>query len=84
MCSLHKKYKFEIGGNGWKKNFNLPDGSYFIKHISDYFKKILKKYDKTYEKNDPGVYIYADKPRNRITFMIRDRYYLKLLTRETM
>ena len=84
ICSVLKNNKFEIGGNGWKKDFDLPDGSYSVKDISDYFKEVFKKYDKTYDKDNPGVYIYADKVRNRIDFMIHNRYYLKLLTRETM
>ena len=64
------------------EEFELPDGSYSISDIQDYFEYILKKHgEKT---ADPSTRIYTNKIENRITFKIKTGYYLELLTPETM
>ena len=60
----------------------MPDGSYFVSDIQDYFEDILKKHGENSDK--PSVQIYANKIENRITFKIKDGYSLELLTSETM
>ena len=62
--------------------FKLPDGSYSISHIQDYFEYILKKHgEKTV---NPSIRTYTNNIENRITFKIKTGYYLERLTPETM
>ena len=67
----------------WNKEFELPDGSYSISDIQDYFEYILKKGgEKTV---NLSIKIYVNKIENRIfTFKVKKGYYLELLTRETV
>ena len=60
----------------------MPDGSYSVSNIQDYFKYILKKHGENIDK--PSVQIYVNKIKNRVTFKIKDGYSLGLLTPETM
>ena len=60
----------------------MPDGSYSVSDIQDYFEYILKKHGEDIDK--PSVQIYVNKVENRVTFKIKDRYSLELLTSETM
>ena len=62
--------------------FELPDGSYSVSDIQDYFEYILKKYSESID--DPPIEIFVSKNENRITFKIKNVYYLELLTPETM
>ena len=39
----HKNNKFKISAPTWNEKFQLPDGSYSVSDIPDYFKYILKK-----------------------------------------
>ena len=64
------------------EKFKLPNGSYSISNIQDYFEYILKKYgEKTV---DPSIKIYVNKIENKITFGIKIGCYLELLTPEIM
>ena len=74
--------KFKISAPTWNDEFELPDGSYSISDIQDYFEYILKKHGENIDK--PSVQIYVNKIENRITFKIKDGYSLELLTPETM
>ena len=60
----------------------MPDGSYSISNIQDYFEYILKKYRENIDNS--SVQIYVNKIENRITFKIKDGCSLELLTPETM
>ena len=60
----------------------MPDGSYSIPDIQDYFKYILKKHSESVD--NPSIRIYVNKIENRITFKIKNGFYLELLTPETM
>ena len=73
--------KFKISTPTWSEEFELPDGSYSIPDIQDYFEYILK-ICLTVDK--PSIRIYVNKIQNRITFKIKNGYYLELLTPETM
>ena len=59
----------------------LPDGSYSVSDIQDYFYYIIKKQE-TVTDNLP-IRIYVNQIENRITFTIKKGYYLQLLTPET-
>ena len=63
-------------------NFDLPDGSYSIDDIQDYFELIIKKHETLTE--DAPVEIYPNKIKNRIVFKVKNGYKLELLTPETM
>ena len=41
--SSYNNKKFKISAPTWNDEFELPDGSYFVSDIQDYFKYILKK-----------------------------------------
>ena len=66
----------------WNDKFELPDGSYSVSDIQDYFEYILKNHNEKI--NNPSIKIYISKIENRITFKIKTGYYLELLTSETM
>ena len=58
--------------------FELPDGSYSISDIQDYFEYILKTHgEKTV---NPSIRLYINKIENRIKFKIKTGYFLELLT----
>ena len=79
--SSYNNNKFKISTPTWNKEFTLPDGSYSISDIQDYFEYILKKHRENTDK--PSIQIYVNKIKNRITFKIKNGYSLKLLTKET-
>ena len=60
----------------------MPDGSYSVSNIQDYFEYILKKHGEN--TNKPSVQIYLNKIENRITFKIKSGYSLERLSPETM
>ena len=60
----------------------MPDGSYSVSNIQDYFEYILKKHGEDIDK--PSVQIYVNKIENRVTFKIKNGYSLEFLTPETM
>ena len=70
--SPYNNNKFKISAPTWNDEFDLPDGSYSILVIQDYFEYIIKKYE-TIVNNSP-VQIYVDKIENRIAFKINTRY----------
>ena len=74
--------KFKISTPTWSDKFELPDGSYLISDIQDYFEYILKKHNENAD--NPSIRIYVNKLENRITFKIKIGYYLELLTPKTM
>ena len=74
--------KFKISAPAWNDKFELPDGSYFLSDIQDYFEYILKKHGENTDK--PSVQIYVNKIEIRVTFKIKNGYSLEPLTPETM
>ena len=74
--------EFKISTPTWNEKFKLPDGSYSVSDVQDYFEYILKKYEESIEK--PSIQTYVNKIENRITFKIKDGYTLELLTKEIM
>ena len=78
MEKYKKSYKnntFKISVPTLNEEFELPDGSYSVSDILDYFEYIF---------NNPSIMIFGNKIENRITFKIKTGYYLELLTSETM
>ena len=63
-------------------NLNFPDGLYSVSNIQDYFEYILEKHGENIDK--PSVKIFINKIQNTITFKIKNRHSLELLTPETM
>ena len=55
---------FKISVPTWNDTFDLPDGSYSIAHIQEYFEFIIKKHETLTE--NPPVQIYPNKIKNRI------------------
>ena len=74
--------KFKTSAPTWSDEFELPDGSYSISNIQNYFEYILKKHSESVD--NPSIRIYVNKTENRITFKIKNGYFLELLTLETM
>ena len=74
--------KFKISTPTWNDTFDLPDGSYSIEDIEDYFEFIIKKHENLTE--NPPIEIYSNKIKNRIVFKIKTGYKLELLSPETM
>ena len=74
--------KFKISAPTWNDTFDLPDGSYSVSDIEDYFEFIIKKYETLAE--NPSIQIYPKKVKNRIIFKVKTGYKLELLSPETM
>ena len=80
--SEYTNYKFKISAPTWNYTFDLPDGSYSIDNIQDYFEFIIKKHETLTE--DLPIEIYPNKIKSRIFFKIKTGYKLELLTPETI
>ena len=80
--SSYNNNKFKISAPTWSEEFELPDGSYSVSDIQDYFEYILKKHSESVD--NPSIRIYVNKIENRITFKIKNGCCLELLTPETM
>ena len=78
----HKNNKFKIPALIWIDEFGLPDESYSISDIEDYFEYFSKTNNERID--NPSIRIYISKIENRNTFKIKTGYYLELLTPETM
>ena len=59
----------------------MPDGSYSISDIQDYFENTIKKQETLSE--NPLIQIYPNKIKNRIVFKVKTGYKLELLSLET-
>ena len=82
ITSEYNNNKFKISAPTWNETFDLPDGSYSISDIQDYFEFIIKKHETLTE--NPPIQIYPNKIKNRIVFKIKTGYKLELLTSEKM
>ena len=80
--SEYNNNKFKISAPTWNDTFDLPDGSYSIADIQDYFEFIIKKHETLTE--NPPVQIYPNKIKNTIILKIKTGYKLELLTPETI
>ena len=80
--SEYNNNKFKISAPTWNDTFDLPDGSYSIADIQDYFEFIIKNHETLTE--NPLMQIYPNKIKSKIVFKIKTDYTLELLTLETM
>ena len=80
--SLYNINKFKISAPTWNDKFELPDGSYSVSDMPDYFEYILKKHGENID--NPSANICVNKIENKITFKFKNGYGLELLTPETM
>ena len=80
--SAYDNKKFKISAPTWNDEFDLPDGSYSISDIQDYFEFIIKKHETLAE--NPSIQIYPNKIKNRIIFKIKTGCKLELLSLEAV
>ena len=64
--SEYNNNKFKISAPTWNDTFDLPDGSYTIDDIQDYFEFIIKKHETL--THNPSIKVYSNKIKNRIVF----------------
>ena len=64
--SEYKNHDFKISAPTWNDTFDLPDGSYSISDIQDYFEFIIKKHEILTE--NPPIQSYSNKIKNRIVY----------------
>ena len=81
VMSEYNNNKFKISVPNWNHAFHLPDGSYLISDIQDYFEFITKKQETLTE--IPPIQIHPNKIKNRIIFKVQTGYKLELLSPET-
>ena len=80
--SIYKNNKFKISAPTWNETFDLPDGSYNIPAIQNYFEYVIKKLEAIAD--TAPILIYANKINNRIVFKMKTGYKSELLSKETM
>ena len=80
--SEYNNNKFKISAPTWNDTVHLPDGSYSIANIQDYFEFIIKKHEALTE--NPKIQIYPSKIKSRIVFKTKTGYKLEFLAAETM
>ena len=78
----HNNNKFKKSAPTWNDVFDLPNGSYSISDIQDYFKFIIKKHETLTE--NPPIQIYPNKIKNRIVFKLKTGFKFELLSLKTM
>ena len=81
--SKYNNNKFKIHAPTWNDEFNLPDRSYSVFDIQDYFEYIIKKHETITDTDNPPVQIDVNEIKNRIVFKIKTGYKLELLTEKT-
>ena len=80
--SDYNNKKLKIPAPTWNDTFDVPDGSYSIAALQNYFEYIIKKHETI--ANLSPVLIYVNEINNRIVFKIKSGYKLELLSKETM
>ena len=69
ISKKNKNNKFSKSTPTWNNKLELPDGSYSISDIQDYFQYIMIVHE-TFA-DDPSIKIYINKVENRITCKIK-------------
>ena len=80
--SAYNNNRFKISAPTWNDTFHLPDGSYSIADIQNYFKFIIRKHG-TLAENLP-IQIFSNKIKTSIAWEVQTGYKLELLSPETM
>ena len=75
--SEYNNNKFKIFAPTWNETFDLPDGSYSIDDIQDYFEFIIKKHETLTD--NPSIKIYSNKIKNRIVFKIKKWLQIRVM-----
>ena len=75
--SVYNNNKFKISAPTRNGEFNLPDGSYSVSDIQDYFEYIIKKHETIAD--DPPVQIYVNRIKNRIVFNRKNNAIIRKL-----
>ena len=75
-----------MSGPTWSEDVTIPDGSYDISQMQNYFlNEVIKKYESNVKSNEQSpILIYANRILNRVSFRIKTDYRLELLTNETI
>ena len=75
-----------MSGPTWSQDVTVPDGTYEISQIQNYFlDEVIKKHESNVKSNEQSpILIHANRILNRVTFRIKIGYKLELLTNETM
>ena len=78
--------KFRLSGPTWSEDVTIPDGSYEISQIQNYFlDEVIKKHESNVKSNEKSpILIYANRILNRVSFRIKIGYKSELLTNEKM
>ena len=69
MTSSSNDNKFKISAPIWNDKFELPNGSYSLSDIQDYFEYILKKHGENTD--NPSVQINVNKIENRLQLKLK-------------
>ena len=67
--SSYNNNKFKISAPTWNDKFELPDGSYSVSDIQDYFEYVLKRHGENIDK--PSVQIHVNKIENGLNLKLR-------------
>ena len=89
MYNIKEQYnnnKFKLSEPTWSEDVAIPDGSYEISQIQNYFlDEIIKKHELNVKSNEQSpILIYANRILNRVSFSIKTSCKLELVTNETM
>ena len=80
--SDYNNHKFKISAPTWNDTFDVPDVSYSIDALQNYFEYIIKKHEIITDFSP--VLIYVNEINNRIVFKTKSRYKLELLSKQMM
>lgn len=67
--SICNSNKFKISSHTWNDEFHLPDTSYSISDIQNYFEQIIKKHGTKI--SNPPIQIYVNKIKYQVAFEIK-------------
>ena len=67
----YKNNRFKISGHTWDEKLELPDASYYVSDIQDYFEYIIKEHENFTD--NPPRRIYIDQIENKVTFEFEKR-----------
>ena len=71
----YKNNRFKLRAPTWDETFDLPDGSYTIADIQDFFLHIIKKHETDVNSSEESpILIYPNKIKNKIVFKIKTGY----------
>ena len=77
--SDYNNNKFKISAPTWSDTFDVPDGSYSIAALQNYFEYIIKKHETI--ANVSPVLIYVNEINNRIVFKIKIRIQIRIIVK---